>query len=134
MYKATYMLFFLIQFVASKAATLVKVLGKLEETCEVIAAFWTMQAENFDSQGAKMKTSQVVMLKTMKGVVIKNNLTFWTKAKADMDRYATAMSVINNSFNFVTEARRPNGEYLTLPAIDLTINLPPGVDTKAITV
>ena len=55
------------QSVAGKAATLVKVLGKLEETCEAVAAFWTMEADKFDSQGAKMKTSQVKMLEGMKG-------------------------------------------------------------------
>ena len=122
----------LFQFIASKAMTLVQVLGKLEETCEGIAAFWTMEAENYDSQGAKMATNQVKMVKSMKGAVVKNNIKFWTEAKERMDKYATAMSVINNSFNFVTDAKPPKGKSFGLPNLELTLSVPASVDLKAI--
>ena len=120
------------QFIATKAKTLVEVLGKLEETCEAIAAFWTMEAENYDSQGAKMAKNQVTMVKHMKSVVVKNNIKFWSEAKGRMDKYATAMSVINNSFNFVTDAKRPRGQPVKLPNLDLTLSIPNGVNLKAI--
>ena len=121
------------QFVASKAADLVRVLGKLEETCEAIAAFWTMEADKFDSQGAKMKTSQVKMLKGMKGAVCKNNIAFWSKTKDEMDRYVTAMSVINNCFNFVTNAKPPTAQSKKFANLDLELHLPASVNVKAIT-
>ena len=108
------------QFVADKAGTLVKVLGKLEETCEAVAAFWSIEAEKFDSQGAKMKKNQVTMLKAMKGVVVKNNLSFWKKAKDEMDRYVTAMSVVNNCFNFLTDANRKLHSPSNLPTWNST--------------
>lgn len=122
------------QFVASKAGTLVKVLGKLEETCEAIAAFWTMEADKFDSQGAKMKTNQVKMLKHMKGAVVKNNIAFWTKAKDEMDRYVTAMSVVNNCFNFVTDAKPPAAKSINFANLELDLHIPATIDvSKALT-
>lgn len=101
----------------------------MEEVCELIAAFWTMEAEKFDSQGAKMKTSQSSMIKfkSMRANVIKKNLKFWKEAKEDMDRYVTAMSVINNSFNFVTDATPPTSKSVRFEAIDLTLTLPRSV-------
>ena len=104
---------------------LVKVLGKLEETCEFIGAFWTIQADDFDSKGAEMAINQVKMIKIMKEVVIKKSITFWTKAKEDMDHYCTAMSVINNCFNFVTEAKPPAAQSFNLPNLELTLHVPP---------
>lgn len=123
------------QFVAGKAATLVKVLGKLEETCEAVAAFWTMEADKFDSQGAKMKTGQakMVMMKGMKGSVVKNNIAFWKTAKDEMDRYVTAMSVINNCFNFVTEAKPPAAKSIKFANLEMELHVPAAIDIKAIT-
>ena len=124
----------LLQFVASKAANLVRVLGKLEETCEAITAFWVMEADKFDSQGAKMKTGQAAMIKAgMKSKVYKDNISVWTKAKDELDRYATAMSVVNNSFNFVTNAKPPTGQSIKFANLDLELHLPAAVDVKVIT-
>lgn len=121
------------QVVAEKAATLVKVLGKLEETCEAVAAFWTMEADKFDSQGAKMKNSQVAMLKGMKGMVVKDNISFWKKAKEEMDCYVTAMSVINNCFNFTTAAKPPAGRAIKFANLDLEFHVPTDINIKKIT-
>ena len=123
----------ILQFVASKAATLVNVLGKLEETCEAVAAFWMMEADNYDSQGAKMATNQAKMITHMKGVVVKNNIAFWTEAKERMERYVAAMTVINNCFNFVTDAKPPMAQSFGLPNIELTLHVPSTINvTKAI--
>jgi len=112
------------------------VLGKLEETCDLIAAFWTMEADKFDSQAGKMGTTQAKQItlkaKVMRDKVVKNNLEFWTKAKEDMDRYATAMSVINNSFNFETRARPSVGQSFTFKELEFTLRLPAHIDTKRI--
>ena len=122
------------QFVASKAGTLVTVLGKLKETCEAIAAFWTEEADKFDSQGARMKTTHAKMLKYMKGAVVKNNIAFWTKAKDEMDRYVTAMSVVNNCFNFVTDAKPPAAKSINFANLELDLHIPATIDvSKALT-
>ena len=114
-----------------------EVLGKLEETCEAVAAFWTMEADRFASQGAKMKTGQATMLKskskTMRSKAIENNIQFWTKAKDEMDRYVTAMSVINNSFNFQTEAKPPRAQSFGFKELEFSLSLPASINVKAIT-
>ena len=107
-------------------------LKNLESISEAIATFWTIEADNFAAQGAKMKTTQIVMIASMKGTVVKNNITFWTKAKEELDRYAIAMSAINNSFNFKTEAKPPTAQPLDFAKLDLTLHLPSTVDIKAI--
>ena len=121
------------QFIAAKAGQLIVILGKMEETCEAIAAFWTEEAENYAAQGAKMATNQVTMVKHMKGVVVKNNVKFWKEAKERMDRYASAMNVINNSFNFVTDARPAEAQVFVLESLELTLHIPSTIDVKAIT-
>ena len=110
-----------------------KVLGKLEETCEAVAAFWLMEAEAFDSQGGKMRVNQVAMLKGMKRVVVKDNLPFWKKAKDEMDRYITAMSVVNNCFNFLTDATPQAAQSIKFADLELDLHLPAAIDVKAIT-
>ena len=121
------------QFIAAKAGQLIVILGKMEETCEAIAAFWTEEAENYAAQGAKMATNQATMVKQMKGVVVKNNVKFWKEAKERMDRYASAMNVINNSFNFVTDARPAEAQVFGLESLKLTLHIPSTIDVKAIT-
>ena len=121
------------QFIAAKAGQLIVILGKMEETCEAIAAFWTEEAENYAAQGAKMATNQATMVKQMKGVVVKNNVKFWKEAKERMDRYASAMNVINNSFNFVTDARPAEAQVFVLESLELTLHIPSTIDVKAIT-
>ena len=111
-----------------------QVLGKLEETSEAIATFWTMEAENYDSQGAKMATNHVKMVKSMKGVVVKNNIKFWTEAKKQMEKYITSMAAINNCFNFVTDAKPPRGQEFVLPELDLELSIPSSINLKAIEV
>ena len=126
---------FLLQLVADKATELVKVLVKLEECCDTIAAFWTVEADNLDSQGAKMK-SQAVMVKLsgkMRKRVVEDNIAHWTKAKNEMDRYATAMSMVNDTFYFSTEARQAAPKPFHLQNLGLTLQIPCTVDIKAIT-
>ena len=72
------------------------------------------------------------MLKTMKGVVVKNNIKFWTEAKDRMERYVTAMSVINNCFNFVTNAKPPTAQSVGLPNLQLTLHVPSSINVKTI--
>ena len=69
----------------------------------------------------------------MKGLVVKDNITFWTTAKEELDRYAIAMTSINNSFNFNTEAKPSSAQDIHLAKLDLTLHLPSTVDIKAIT-
>lgn len=124
----------LLQIIASKASELVEVLTNLETISEAIAAFWTDEANKFDAQGAKMGTTHAVMVKkTLKGRVVKDNIAMWTKAKDELDRYATAMSVINNRFNFVTKAKPPTAQSFGLPNLDLILHIPSSIDVKAIT-
>ena len=82
---------------------------KLDGICEAVAAFWTIEANRFDSQGAKLKTGQATQLKsqskTLREKAIENNVQFWTKARDDVKHYAAAMSAINDSFNFQTEVK-----------------------------
>lgn len=117
-----------LQVVASKAAELLEVLTNLETICEAIAAFWSIQADDFDAQGSKMRTSPAPMVKMMKSKYVKD----WTKAKDELDRYATAMSVIGSRFNFVTKAKPPPAQSFGLPNLDLILHLPASVDIKAI--
>lgn len=119
--------FFFVQFVASRAATLIAVLVKLEEACEAVAAFWTIEADNYDSQGAKMLTNQTRM---PSGPVAKNNLTFWKEAKQRMDRYAIAMGVINNSFNFGTDEKPFPRQVFDLPSLQFTLHVPSYIDIQ----
>ena len=121
-----------LQEVAGKAGDLVNALKNLESISEAIATFWTIEADNFAAQGAKMKTSQAVMVKSMKELVVKDNIAFWTKAKVELDRYAVAMTSINNSFNFNTEAKPSSAQDFHLAKLDLTLHLPPTVDIKPI--
>ena len=123
------------QFVAGKATKLINVLLKLEETCEAIAVFWRIEADKFDSQGAKMKTNHAVMIKVMKGKVCKDNITFWTETKDELDRYITAMSAVNAYFNFAHTANAKPSTYQTIKFANLALelHLPTTVDVKAIT-
>lgn len=111
------------QLVAEKAGTLVKILVKLEET-------WTVEADTFNSQGAKMKTNHVAMFKGMKGVVVKNNIAFWKKAKDKMDYYITAMSVINNCFNFTTDAKPPAAQTIKFASLKLEFHIPADINVN----
>ena len=97
----------------------------MEEVCDAIAAFWTWQTDNFDSQGAKMRTNQAKMIKmstSIRKVVVKNNITFWTKTKEELDLYIASMSESNDSFSFsfVTESRRSTliSQYFTPSDLD----------------
>ena len=60
-----------------------------------VCRFWTIEADRYDAQDAKMKQNQTVMIKHLvKEIVIKDKFTFWTEAKEELDRYTTAMSTI----------------------------------------
>ena len=125
-------MYFYSQFIAGKAAELVQVLSRLESTCEAIAAFWTVEAENFESQGSKMAKNQKLMIASLKDVIVGDNIKFWTKAKEEMDRYVIAMSEVNNCFNFVTEAKRPKTQPIELPGLGISLRVPKSVDVKAL--
>ena len=120
----------LVQHIGTCVATLVSMLDKLDKTCEAVAAFWTNQAENFDSQGSKMKP---VMLRTMKDAVVKKSIPFWTKAKEEMDRYANTISVVDRCFNFVTNAKQSSTKSIELPTLQLTLYIPSNISTRRIT-
>ena len=79
-----------------------------------------------------MATNHVKVVKTMMGVVIKNNIKFWSKAKERMEKYIASMSDINNCFNFVTDARPPMGQSFDLPNLELTLSVPASVNLRAI--
>ena len=108
---------------------LVSILSGLEKTCDTIATFWTVQADNFDSQGAKMATNQVQMIKIMKGVTAKKNIAFWTKAKEELSTYANMACI---EFDFVTRARLQQTKVFGLPTLDLNLRIPASIDTRRI--
>lgn len=74
-----------------------------------------------------MATNQT---KLPSGLVAKDNLTFWKAAKDRMDRYAIAMSVINNSFNFVTDAKPLPTKSFELPNLEFTLQVPDHIDIQ----
>jgi hypothetical protein len=120
------------KYIAEKAGELVTVLMKLEEVCNATAKFWTIEADKYNSHGASMKTDQAAMIEILKDEVVQQNLKFWNESKDRMEKYATAMSVIGNCFNFVTKAKRPETKPVTLTKLDLTLHVPSTVDVKKI--
>ena len=82
-----------------------------------------------------MKINQVVMIKGMKGKVCKDNITFWTETKDELDRYITAMGATNSYFNFARTANAKLSTYQSIKFanLDLKLHLPATVDVKAIT-
>ena len=99
----------------------------LETTCEAIGTFWIVEAGKFSSQGANLSTNQQFM-KTEK--VAELNKEFWTKAKEDIDRYVQAMSVINNCYNFETDANGPELKMVTYDKLDFVLYVPTSVNTE----
>ena len=109
-----------------------QVLSKLETTCEAVATFWTVEAENFASQCSKMAINQTEMIGSLPEVVVGDNIAFWTKAKDDMDRYVIAMSQVNNCFNFVTEAKRPPTQSVELTGLGISLRVPRSIDVEVL--
>ena len=99
-------------------------LDNLEKTCEAVAGFWTNQAENFDSQGAKMNP---LLLRAMKDVTVKKSISFWTEAKGEMDHYAQTISVVDRCFNFVTSKKQSSIRSIKLPTLELTLQIPSNI-------
>lgn len=99
-------------------------LTSLESTCEAVATNWTMQSDNFQSQGATMAKNHVTMMRTMKSVVGRKNVLFWTNAMESLKTFAMEMNKINNSFNLKTAATPPRTQIFNLPTIDLTVRVP----------
>ena len=56
------------------------------------------------------------------------NKEFWTKAREDMDRYVQAMSVVNNCYNFETDAKGPEVKMVTYDKLDFVLHVPKSVD------
>lgn len=117
------------QLISGKAERLVGILSDLEKTCDAIATFWTCQADNFDSQGAKMATNQAVMIKWMKSDTAKKNIAFWTKAKEELDTYSTMASI---ELDFVSKARLQQTNVYGLPTLALNLRIPANIDTRRI--
>ena len=65
--------------------------------------------------------------------MVKNNIAFWKTAKDKIDRYVTAMSIINNCFNFVTKAKPPAAKLIKFANLDMEFHVPAAIDIKAIT-
>ena len=121
-----------LQFIAKKAGALVRALKTLESTSVAIAGFWTVEAENFESQCAKMKKNQALMIAALKDKIVKDNIDFWTKSKEEMDRYVVAMSAINNCYNFVTEAKPSEVQKVEYEQLDIIFRVPTSVQIEAI--
>jgi hypothetical protein len=120
------------KYIAEKAGELVTVLLKLEEVCNATATYWTIEGHVFNTHGASMKTDQATMIEVLKDEVVQQNLKFWSESKERMEKYATAMSVIGTSFNFVTRAKGPEKNPVQFTELDLTLNIPSTVDIKKI--
>lgn len=118
----------LMQFIANKAKDLVGYLKNLEKVSELVAAFWSSKADDFESKAGEMSENQVHTIDVMKEAVSQDGIEFWTKAKDEMDRYASAMSVINNSFNFLTEAKPDKEKPFHMSHLNLTLSVPSFVD------
>ena len=110
-----------------------EVLGKMEETCEIVAAFWTKEKEQYSSHGNKMAKKDTLLLKGMKNAVVKKNIEVWSNAKVRMDHYADAMSVISNKFNFASRAKPTLVHKFTLKSLELILHVPKHLNVKAIT-
>jgi hypothetical protein len=112
------------ELISSKAATLVDVLVKLDLVCTGIAAFWTKQAISFNSQGAKMKTNQALAIQMLKKPTAKGNIRSWTEMKGLIDRYATVMTTIANSFDVETRAELPPSKVVLFANLSIVLNIP----------
>ena len=115
---------FITQEIGDHIVILVGMLDNLEKTCEAVAGFWTNQAENFDSQGAKMNP---LLLRAMKDVTVKKSISFWTEAKGEMDRYVQTISVVDGCFNFVTSTKQSSIRSIKLPTLELTLQIPSNI-------
>jgi hypothetical protein len=112
------------KFIAIKAGMLIQVIEKMEETCEAVAAFWTVEAQNYNSQVEAMKINTAEVRQTMKGAVIDKNIKAWIEQKRFMEQFVADMSVICNSYNFETTAKRPKTQSITFVNLDLTLRVP----------
>ena len=117
---------------AEKAEEIFNVLEKMESTCNCIAAFWTLQAENFSTQGTKIALNQKLLVQAAKELVMRDNIEFWKKAKDHMKDYATTMVAITNSFNFSATAIPLETQKCSLVNLQLTLNVPSSVNTQEI--
>ena len=98
----------------------------MEKTCETIATFWRLQAENYASQGIKMGTSHVRFLEQkVEDPVVKDNLKVWEKARDHLKTFADTMIETTSSFNFVTSAKPSATQKHSLPTLKLNISVPP---------
>ena len=93
---------------------MVNMLGELEKICDNLTAFWTSEADNFDSQGGKMATNQMAMIKSMKSVLAQKNVDFWMKAKEEMNHYAAMV--------------KPETKMIYLPTHGLNLCIPSFID------
>ena len=112
------------QKIGDYVVTLVDMLDNIEKTCEAVAGFWTNQAENFDSQGAKMNP---LLLTSLKHVIVKKSISFWTEAKGEIDRYAQTISVVDRCFNFVTSTKQGSTRSIELTTLELTLHIPSNI-------
>jgi hypothetical protein len=120
------------EFLAGKVAQLLEVLGKLEEASEAIAVFWSIESDKFDAHGSKLETDSSALIELIGNMAIKEDLKTWKIAKLQMENYADAMSVIGNTFNFVTGATPSTTQSVTLENLDITLPVPTSVDIKGL--
>ena len=86
-----------------------------------MATCWTIEADDFDDQVSKIGQSVATKRQA------KDRIESWTKAKQALDRYASAVSMINNRFNFATEARPSSVQQFHFTTLDLVLKVPTSV-------
>lgn len=93
-----------------------------------------MEADKFESQGAKMGTSQAVLVKSssqkLRSRAVENNIHYWSKAKSDVEHYATVISRFNQSINIRVQGGQQATKPVCFKEIGLTLSLPASISTK----
>ena len=116
------------QFIANKAEDVVGYLENLEEVSELIAAFWSSKADDFGSKAEDMAVNQVELIDQIGEAVADESYKFWSKAQREVTRYISAMTEINNSFNFLTEVKPDKEQSFRMKHLKLTLSVPSFVD------
>ena len=103
---------------------LIRFLHKVEEACEIIVSFWTIESDKFLNLNETMKTNHAKTMEFLTSAMVEENIEFWTKAKEDLDLYANAMNVIAKCCKFTTSATPPKGEPFRCVNLDFELSIP----------
>ena len=111
-----------------------KFIAHLEKAYEVIATYWTTEAEKLESQCKELEEgsdgAEDVSAKEDKDV--EDKMTTWKKAKDEIDDHVKRLSEVNNSFNFETEAKPPAAKSVEYEKLGFTLPVPTTINLQAV--